>query len=82
MNKDYSNGYSDIDQADLPIRTRLSPMKEEEDEPNYPDMMDDDSMVPSIRDNEYLQHSSLWGHQFMTGTVKLIYISWSVEKIL
>ncbi|XP_065226473.1 neuroendocrine protein 7B2-like [Planococcus citri] len=67
MNKDYSNGYSDMDQADLPIRTRLSPMKEEEDEPNYPDMMDDDSMVPSIRDNEYLQHSSLWGHQFMTG---------------
>lgn len=22
---------------------------------------------PSIRDREYLQHSSLWGHQFVTG---------------
>ncbi len=25
------------------------------------------NMVPSLRDNEYLQHSSLWGHQFVTG---------------
>lgn len=22
---------------------------------------------PSIRDQEYMQHSSLWGHQFVTG---------------
>lgn len=66
MNKDYSNGYTDIEQADLPIRTRLSPMKEE-DEPNYSDMLEDDGMIPTIRDNEYLQHSSLWGHQFVTG---------------
>ena len=22
---------------------------------------------PSIRDTEYLQHSSLWGHKYMTG---------------
>nr|CAD7264727.1 unnamed protein product [Timema shepardi] len=34
--------------------------------------LDYDPMVetgnnPSIRDQEYLQHSSLWGHQYMTG---------------
>uniref|UniRef100_A0A1B6CRY9 Neuroendocrine protein 7B2 n=1 Tax=Clastoptera arizonana TaxID=38151 RepID=A0A1B6CRY9_9HEMI len=26
-----------------------------------------DSPNPSLRDQEYLQHSSLWGHQYMTG---------------
>jgi Neuroendocrine protein 7B2 precursor (Secretogranin V) len=36
-------------------------------------MMDYDSMLdranphPSLRDSEYMQHSSLWGHQFMSG---------------
>ncbi|CAO1350700.1 unnamed protein product [Diamesa tonsa] len=34
-------------------------------------LMDYDSMMeranPSLRDQEYMQHSSLWGHQFVTG---------------
>ncbi|XP_046663785.1 neuroendocrine protein 7B2 isoform X2 [Homalodisca vitripennis] len=33
-----------------------------EDPPYY-----QDSPHPSLRDREYLQHSSLWGHQYMTG---------------
>lgn len=42
-------------------------MKEEDDEPNYSEMMDDENIIPSLRDTEYLQHGPLWGHQFMTG---------------
>lgn len=26
-----------------------------------------ESQQPSLRDQEFLQHSSLWGHQFVTG---------------
>ena len=64
INTDYSNGYPDIHLSDLPLRTRL----EEEDEPNYSDITVDDSpMIPSLRDSEYLQHSSLWSHHDMTG---------------
>lgn len=56
-----------MSQPELLIRTRLSPMKEDDDS-NYLDMLDEDTLVPaSIRDNEYLQHSSIYGHQFMTG---------------
>lgn len=71
INKDYSSGYPDISRSDLPLRSRLSSVKGEDDEdiPNYSDIIvdDDDPIIPSLRDNEYLQHSSLWGHQYMTG---------------
>ena len=69
MNKDYSNSYSDISRSDLPLRTRLASMKiEEEDEPNYSEIIvDEDPVIPSLRDNEYLQHSPLWSHQYMSG---------------
>ncbi|XKL65484.1 hypothetical protein PGB90_008904 [Kerria lacca] len=67
INKDYSNNYADVERNGFTIRTRLSPMKEEDDEPNYSEMMDDENIIPSLRDTEYLQHGPLWGHQFMTG---------------
>ena len=69
MNKDYSTSYSD-----LPLRTRLSSIKmEDDDEPNYSDIiLDDEPVIPSLRDTEFLQHSGLWGHQYMTGR-KLIF---------
>ncbi|XP_050434001.1 neuroendocrine protein 7B2 isoform X1 [Adelges cooleyi] len=31
------------------------------------DEVDDTNIVPSIRDNEYLQHSSLWGAHYVSG---------------
>lgn len=33
---------------------------------------DNDRMVPSLRDNEFLEHSHLWGHQFMTGILQAL----------
>jgi len=34
---------------------------------DYDPLGDAGNPNPSIRDQEYLQHSSLWGHQYMTG---------------
>lgn len=34
---------------------------------DYDSLLDRTNPHPSIRDQEYLQHSSLWGHQFMSG---------------
>lgn len=50
-------------------------MKTTEQEPmvdptDYEEDVDDTNIMPSIRDNEYLQHSSLWGAQYMSGWVK------------
>lgn len=50
-------------------------MKATEHEPttDYEDEIDETNIMPSIRDNEYAQHSSLWGAQYMSGRVKLIF---------
>lgn len=42
------------------------------DTTEYEDEVDETNVhyhesIPSIRDNEYLQHSSLWGAQYMSG---------------
>lgn len=46
-------------------------MKTTEHEPtdttDYEDEVDETNIVPSIRDNEYMQHSTLWGAQYMSG---------------
>lgn len=46
-------------------------MKATEQEPasavDYEDEVDVTNIVPSIRDNEYMQHSTLWGAQYMSG---------------
>jgi len=47
-------------------------MKTNEQEPfaestDYEDEVDETNIMPSIRDNEYMQHSSLWGAQYMSG---------------
>lgn len=34
---------------------------------DYDSMMERTNPHPSLRDSEYMQHSSLWGHQFMSG---------------
>lgn len=36
---------------------------------DYEDEVDETNIMPSIRDNEYAQHSSLWGAQYMSGKV-------------
>jgi len=47
-------------------------MKTNDQEPfaestDYEDEVDETNIMPSIRDNEYTQHSSLWGAQYMSG---------------
>lgn len=37
------------------------------DTTDYEDEVDDTNIMPSIRDNEYIQHSTLWGAQYMSG---------------
>jgi len=34
---------------------------------DYDTLMDGNNPNPSLRDQEYLQHSSLWGHQYVSG---------------
>lgn len=48
-------------------------MKTTEQEPtiDYEDEVDETNIVPSIRDNEYMQHSTLWGAQYMSGSYLL-----------
>lgn len=53
--------------------TQFGRMKTTEHEPmidmnaDYENEIDDTNIVPSIRDNEYMQHSTLWGAQYMSG---------------
>lgn len=53
--------------------TQFGRMKTTEQEPmidtnaDYEDEVDETNIVPSIRDNEYMQHSTLWGAQYMSG---------------
>ncbi|XP_045447427.1 uncharacterized protein LOC123655716 [Melitaea cinxia] len=56
---------------DIPKEVQISLMsrapKELENEQLDYDSLIDGNPSPSLRDQEYLQHSSLWGHQYVTG---------------
>jgi hypothetical protein len=52
----------------MPGRTVKELETEEQQFPlDYDPLGDSGNPNPSIRDQEYLQHSSLWGHQYMAG---------------
>lgn len=55
---------------------QFSQIKSTEHEPttDYEDEIDETNIMPSIRDNEYAQHSSLWGAQYMSGRVKFYFL--------
>lgn len=59
MGRDIAEQYLDYTPNHLGVMARDSELG---DNSFYPD-----SPSPSLRDQEYLQHSSLWGHQYMTG---------------
>lgn len=70
MDHDYDGGESYIDSLPLndgalDLMARVSKGLEAE-QMDYDSLLDGDPN-PSLRDQEYLQHSSLWGHQFVSG---------------
>lgn len=70
MGKDFSDGaYLDFPESRLAMGAR-SIGKDLEEEQLFPvdyDGLAESSLHPSLRDQEFLQHSSLWGSQFMSG---------------
>lgn len=71
MSKDFLVEPSDsyIDPLDPPARLALisRASKDLENEQLDYDALLDGDPSPSLRDQEYLQHSTLWGHQYMSG---------------
>ncbi|XP_076273805.1 secretogranin_V domain-containing protein 7B2 [Rhynchophorus ferrugineus] len=69
--QDLRNGeisYLDLtDGLPLDTRTLTRDLEEEQMFPLDYDSLGDINMHPSIRDQEYLQHSSLWGNQYISG---------------
>jgi hypothetical protein len=63
----------DTDYMDpLPVSHRLALMARASKDLEAEQMMDYEGLLegnpnPSLRDQEYLQHSSLWGHQYVSG---------------
>lgn len=57
-------------------------MKTNEQEPtdatDYEEEVDQTNIMPSIRDNEYIEHSSLWGSQYMSGILSVFSRRFSV----
>jgi len=69
INKDWDPSYVDFSDVRLPLGSR-SLGKDLEEEQLYPldyDNFGESGIHPSIRDQEFLQHSSLWGSQYVTG---------------
>lgn len=69
MGKDIDTGYLDFPDGRYPVGPR-SLVKELEEEQMYPldyDTLGEANLHPSLRDQEFLEHSSLWGNQFMSG---------------
>ncbi|KAL1506060.1 hypothetical protein ABEB36_005491 [Hypothenemus hampei] len=67
-NKQGDISYLDLTDG-LPLDTRAL-NRELEEEQLFPldyDSLGDSNMYPSIRDQEYLQHSTLWGNQHISG---------------
>jgi hypothetical protein len=70
VGKDFVDDTEYIDP--LPINHRLALMARASKDLEAEQMMDYDGIYegnpnPSLRDQEYLQHSSLWGHQYVSG---------------
>lgn len=81
---------SEMDGGKYDEAARYGPrMKTTEREPtgaDYDDAASDGpNAVPSIRDNEYVQHGALWGAQYMSGTYNVsfslytVHYSWRLE---
>lgn len=70
MGKDFSDGsFLDFPDSRMNLGAR-SIAKDLEEEQLYPvdyDNLGEANLHPSIRDQEFLQQSSLWGSQFMSG---------------
>lgn len=64
-----SDEYLDDEAAAMPMsNARLALMARATKAQNdYDSIMERTNPHPSLRDSEYMQHSSLWGHQFMSG---------------
>lgn len=63
MRKESEMSYIDLGDNGMPLGSRSL-----EEEQFYPlDYELGDALHPSIRDQEYLQHSSLWGSQYVSG---------------
>ncbi|CRL01223.1 CLUMA_CG014373, isoform A [Clunio marinus] len=76
LNKDLIGEQSDEyldDDSSLPLsNARLAMMARATKDQNerimdYDSILEHSNPHPSLRDSEYMQHSSLWGHQFMSG---------------
>lgn len=50
-------------------RMKTTEQQLQEPPADYDDGVDETNIMPSIRDNEYMQHSTLWGSQYMSGWV-------------
>ncbi|CAG9578637.1 unnamed protein product [Danaus chrysippus] len=69
MGKDFNDAASTY--LDFPNDRHLSLMSRANKDVEH-EQLDYDSLIdgnpnPSLRDQEYLQHSSLWGHQYVSG---------------
>ncbi|RZF39517.1 hypothetical protein LSTR_LSTR001038 [Laodelphax striatellus] len=67
MGHDLAESYLDYPSSPNGGRLSMSALmaradKDMDDAPFYPD-----SPSPSLRDQEYIQHSNLWGHHYLTG---------------
>lgn len=68
MDRDYAEDGFDrlpLNDGTFDLMSRVSKGLEAE-QVDYDSLLDGDPN-PSLRDQEYLQHSSLWGHQFVSG---------------
>lgn len=55
--------------------------QETTDATDYDEEVDETNIMPSIRDNEYIQHSSLWGAQYMSGILWLFNFNFSLFNL-
>lgn len=62
--------YIDPSINDMPSRLELMSRASkdlEAEQMDYDSLLEGNNPSPSLRDQEYLQHSSLWGHQYVSG---------------
>lgn len=75
LNKDLGEDASEeyLDDGSLPMSNAQLALMARASKAQNERLMDYDSIMertnphPSLRDSEYMQHSSLWGHQYMSG---------------
>lgn len=59
-----------ISMNDMPSRLELMSRASkdlEAEQVDYDSLLEGNNPNPALRDQEYLQHSSLWGHQYVSG---------------